>query len=95
MAEWVETLSKVPGLTAVRDFPNEAGQPIPRARVMVDRDVVGCSGDEMLARLWDRDPRVCVLHADPDSFYITPEVLAEGQSGDLMAAITDVAASGG
>ena len=29
--EWVETLSKVPGLTAVRDFPNEAGQPIPRA----------------------------------------------------------------
>ena len=94
VAEWVGTLSKVPGLTAVRDFPNEAGQPIPRAKVVVDRDVVGCSGDEMLARLWDRDPRVCVLHADPDSFYITPEVLAEGQSGDLMAAITDVATSG-
>ena len=93
VAEWVETLSKVPGLIAVRDFPNEAGQPIPRARVIVDRDVVGCTGDEMLARLWDRDPRVCVLHADPDSFYITPEVLAEGQSGDLMAAITDVATS--
>jgi seryl-tRNA(Sec) selenium transferase len=51
VAEWVDTLSKVPGLTAVRDFPNEAGQPIPRARVTVDRSVVGFSGQEMAARL--------------------------------------------
>jgi uncharacterized pyridoxal phosphate-dependent enzyme len=94
VAGWTEALSKVPGLTAVRDFPNEAGQPIPRALITVDRDVVGFSGEEMMASLWDRDPRVCVLHADPDSFYITPEVLADGQSGELIAAITDVATHG-
>jgi L-seryl-tRNA(Ser) seleniumtransferase len=91
VAEWVEALSKVPGLIAVRDFPNEAGQPIPRARVTVDRNVVGLSGEEMVARLWERDPRVCVLHADADSFYITPEVLADGESPLLISHITDVA----
>ena len=95
VAEWVDTLSKVPGLTAVRDFPNEAGQPIPRARVTVDRGIVGFSGEEMVARLWDRNPRICVLHADADSFYITPEVLAEGESPLLIGHITDVAAGGG
>jgi D-glucosaminate-6-phosphate ammonia-lyase len=91
VAGWVGELSKIPGLTAVRDFPNEAGQPIPRARITVDRSVVGFSGDEMVARLWDRDPRVCVLHADPDSFYITPEVLAEGEAPLLIDHIIDVA----
>lgn len=95
VAGWVETLSKVPGLTAVRDFPNEAGQPIPRACVTVDKNVVGFSGAEMVERLWDRDPRVCVLHADADSFYITPEVLAPGESPLLIGHITDVATSAG
>jgi uncharacterized pyridoxal phosphate-dependent enzyme len=93
VAEWVDTLSKVPGLAAVRDFPNEAGQPIPRVRVTVDRNVVGFSGEEMVARLWELDPRVCVLHADADSFYITPEVLAEDEAPLLIGHITDVANS--
>ena len=89
VAEWVDTLSKVPGLTAVRDFPNEAGQPIPRVRVTVDRAVVGLSGEEMIARLWDRDPRVCVLHGDADSFFMTPEVIAEGEGPLLIGHIID------
>jgi hypothetical protein len=53
--------------------------------------VVGFSGEEMVARLWDLDPRVCVLHADADSFYITPEMLADGESPLLISHITDVA----
>jgi uncharacterized pyridoxal phosphate-dependent enzyme len=95
VAEWVDTLSKVPGLAAVRDFPNEAGQPIPRARVTVDRNVVGFSGEEMVARLWDLDPRVCVHDGDADSFYITPEMLAEGEAPALIGHIIDVASSTG
>jgi uncharacterized pyridoxal phosphate-dependent enzyme len=95
VADWVETLSKVPGLTAVRDFPNEAGQPVPRARVTVDAERTGVSGDEMIAKLWDLDPRVCVLRADSDSFYITPETLAAGEAPILAAQIVDVATAAG
>jgi len=95
VAEWVEALSSVPGLSAVRDFPNEAGQPIPRVRITIDRSVVGFSGDEMIARLWERNPRVCVLHADADSFYITPEVLADGEAPLVIKHIADVATGAG
>src|SRR5258708_25492596 len=45
VAGWVDTLSKGPGLTAVRDFPNEAGEPIPPARVSVDPEVVVFGGE--------------------------------------------------
>ena len=92
--DWIDDLSKVPGLTAIRDFPNEAGQPIPRARVTIDGNLTGLSGAEMIARLWDRDPRVCVLHADADSFYITPETLAAGDAKLVAAAIAEVAMAG-
>jgi uncharacterized pyridoxal phosphate-dependent enzyme len=93
--EWIDSLSRVPGLTAVRDFPNEAGQPVPRARITVDHQQVGLSSDEMIARLWDRDPRVCVLRDDADSFYITPETLAPGEAPLLAAQIVDVATAAG
>jgi D-glucosaminate-6-phosphate ammonia-lyase len=93
--DWIDALSRVPGLTAVRDFPNEAGQPIPRVMVTADRDVTGISGDEMLARLWERDPRVCVLHANADSFYLTPETLSPGEAPLVIAAIGEVATAAG
>jgi D-glucosaminate-6-phosphate ammonia-lyase len=93
--DWIGALSKVPGLTAVRDFPNEAGQPIPRVKVTADRHVTGISGDDMLTTLWERDPRVCVLHADPDSFYLTPETLSPGEAPLVAAAIAEVAAAAG
>jgi uncharacterized pyridoxal phosphate-dependent enzyme len=95
VAGWVETLSKIPGICAARDFPNEAGQPIPRARVTVDKSVLGFTGSDMVARLWSRDPRICVLHADTDSFYITPEVLAPGESPLLIDHIAAVATGSG
>jgi uncharacterized pyridoxal phosphate-dependent enzyme len=87
---WIDTLSKVQGLTAERDFPNEAGQPIPRARVTVDRELAGISCDELIATLWDQDPRVCVLREHgADAFYMTPETLAPGQAPWLAAQIAD------
>lgn len=91
VADWVQSLSAVPGLTASRDYPNEAGQPIPRARVTVDRDVIGFDAEEMVARLWDGEPRVYVHAGDADCFYITPETLAAGEAVLLAAQIARVA----
>ena len=93
--DWIDTLSAVRGLTATRDFPNEAGQPVPRVRVTVDNKQTGLTGDEMIARLWDRDPRVCVLRDDADSFFITPETLAAGEAPLLAAQILEVATASG
>jgi L-seryl-tRNA(Ser) seleniumtransferase len=91
--DWVDTLCRVQGLTAVRDFPNEAGQPVPRVKVTVDPHLAGVSSDELIARLWDQDPRVCVLRGDESSFFITPETLAPGEAPLLAAQIVAAAAA--
>jgi L-seryl-tRNA(Ser) seleniumtransferase len=87
---WVDALSHVPGLTASRDFPNEAGQPIPRVRVTVDPSAAGADADEIRARLWAADPRVLVLRGGADSFFMTPDTLAPGEATSLVARIAQV-----
>lgn len=72
---WVAALNDVPGLCAVREFPNEAGQPVPRVRVTVDSAACGLTADEVRERLWSGNPRVLVLPADQSSFHITPDTL--------------------
>jgi D-glucosaminate-6-phosphate ammonia-lyase len=84
---WVEVLDKVGGLTAVRDFPNEAGQTVPRVKVTVDPQLAGITSNQLVAKLWDQDPRVCVLHGDDTCFYITPETLLPGEEPVLVAEI--------
>src|ERR1051326_2473390 len=55
---WLGGLAGIPGLSAHRVFPNEAGQPIPRVLIEVDVARVGRNGIELAACLWDRDPRI-------------------------------------
>lgn len=83
---WVDALDQVPGLTAARDFPNEAGQPVPRVRVTVDR-AIGVDADEIRARLWAGDPRVLVLRGDADTFFISPDTLAPGDEQTVVQRI--------
>ena len=89
VAGWAAALSTQPGVTAERAFPNEAGQSVPRLRVTIDHAGSGTTSDAVIARLWDMDPRVLVLRADPHSFYITPETLLPGQSDELESKIVE------
>jgi L-seryl-tRNA(Ser) seleniumtransferase len=80
VAGWLRELDGVPGLRVRREELNEAGQPVPRVLV----EVAGAaSGDKVRARMWDGDPRVHVLRASPDAFYLTPDTLAPGEA-DLV-----------
>lgn len=78
VAGWIDALDGVSGLTAAREELNEAGQPIPRVLVTAP------GADELRAELWDGDPRVHVLRATADSFYLTPDTLEPGQA-ELVA----------
>ena len=42
VAEWSAALNALPGVSARRDFPNEAGQPLPRCRVTIEPETAGC-----------------------------------------------------
>jgi L-seryl-tRNA(Ser) seleniumtransferase len=87
---WVAALNDVNGLRAVREFPNEAGQPVPRVRVTVDSQTCSMTGDDIRERLWAGNPRVLVLRADQSSFHITPDTLEQKEAFIVAERIVDV-----
>ena len=91
---WIEHFRGLPGVSASRDFPNEAGQPTPRCRVTFVGET-GLSGAEAVRLLWEGDPRIAVSVAGPDAISMTPELLEEGDESTLLdriAALSRVAA---
>jgi L-seryl-tRNA(Ser) seleniumtransferase len=80
---WLEHFRDVPGMTASRVFPNEAGQPTPRCRVTFSAES-GLSGAEVVRLLWEGDPRIAVAVDGPDAISMTPELLEEGEESILV-----------
>jgi L-seryl-tRNA(Ser) seleniumtransferase len=76
---WVDALDDGDGVQVRRDFPNEAGQPTPRALITLDKARCGLSGAELRQRLWDGDPRVAVAAAGDDAISISPDTLEMGE----------------
>ncbi len=61
-------------IKVVRDFPSEAGQPMPRAKV----SGFACDGQELAERLKAGQPGVLVA-ADKEALYINPQTLMDGE----------------
>ncbi len=78
VADWCATFNALPGVRAVRSFPNEAGQPLPRCEVRIDSRRVGITRDELIARLWDGSPRISVGASDEaSSILLNPMTLTD------------------
>jgi uncharacterized pyridoxal phosphate-dependent enzyme len=80
---WVERFNELPGVTARREFPNEAGQPMPRCVVECDPTSTGLTGAQLVARLWDGDPRIAVKQYGERGISMTPDTLSPGDE-DLI-----------
>jgi L-seryl-tRNA(Ser) seleniumtransferase len=91
IAGWIAALDGVAGLRARREELNEAGQPVPRVLVTV---AGARSGDEVRALLWEGDPRVHVLRASAEAFYVTPDTLAPGEADLVTDRILEVVKRG-
>lgn len=79
---WLDGLAGLPGVTVTRGYPSEAGQPHGRA-------IVGFGGDthrrdEVVAALWEGDPRVAVGVIGRDAIALNPQTLAPGQEGVVL-----------
>jgi L-seryl-tRNA(Ser) seleniumtransferase len=96
---WVAQFGRIPGLTASRVFPNEAGQPTPRCRVAFAPEL-GLTGAEAARLLWEGEPGIAVAVDGPDAISFTPELLGEGEEAVLVErigalAVREVAVAGG
>ena len=90
VAEWEESIGHCRGVAARRAFPNEAGQPTPRLRVIVNRKEAGISGADVVKALWNRDPHIAVLQDGVDAFYMTPDTLGEGEAALVVEGLAEV-----
>lgn len=74
-----ETLNPLAGVCAVREFPNEAGQPLPWCRVTLDFRVLGKSADDIVAAFLAHDPAIAVSPLNEAQFHLNPMTLNPGE----------------
>jgi L-seryl-tRNA(Ser) seleniumtransferase len=103
VAGWVRAFDGLPGVRARRDFPNEAGQPMPRCLIELD-PAAGLDGNAVRRRLWDGDPRIAVQNAgalglhvtadaldpEPRGIYLTADCLAPGEEHVVAERVLEV-----
>ncbi len=68
VAGWVQALSGCAGVTARRDFPNEAGQPTPRVYIEFDPSLAGITAEAVWQHLWSGDPAIAAARAEGKSY---------------------------
>jgi hypothetical protein len=52
---------------------------VPRAKVTLDVDKVGLTGDEIVQRLLDGDPAIAIAPDSRTTFYLNPYTLQPGE----------------
>lgn len=88
VADWIAGLRNVPGIMAEHSARSHSGQPIPRAIVTFASIAVR---DEIVAALWDMNPRIAVLPEDEYAIGLNPQLLAPGQPALVLDALRGVA----
>jgi len=92
----VERMTGLPGVAARRDFPNEAGQPMPRVRIDFDETAGGPVASNLVRQLEEGDPPIYVSSARPNGIFVNPQTLEEGQEiiiADRLRALIAVPAT--
>lgn len=84
--DWLAGLAGVPGISAERSFPSEAGQPHSRALVRV-APACRLTRDEIVDALWEQDPRIAVSAVGADAFALNPQTLEPDEERLVLAAI--------
>lgn len=75
----IQELGTVPGVSAVRSFPSEAGQPMPRAEILFDERVLHLKRDDILQALLDGEPAISMAPAGQHGIFFNPQTLQPGQ----------------
>jgi L-seryl-tRNA(Ser) seleniumtransferase len=72
VADWITGLSALPGIAVARSTRSHSGQPIPRAIVTFES---GSRRDDVVAFLWELDPRIAVLPEGKSAIGLNPQLL--------------------
>ncbi len=84
---WNKGLSGLGGITACRDFPNEAGQPAPRTYVKLSEKF---SRDVFIKELLAGEPAIAVAPADDNGIYLNPMTLRDGEEKIVLGRLLEL-----
>lgn len=87
---WCAALNQFVGVHAERSFPNEAGQPLPRAKVTIDPTKARHSRDAVVRQLEQGTPAITVSQAGSDAFYLNPMTLADGEEQVVLDRLVEI-----
>ena len=83
---WIDGLSGLPGVSAERRFPSEAGQP--HGRTIVHLGPGSRLGrKELVAALWEGEPRSAVSEVEEDAIALNPQTLEPGEDAIVLEAL--------
>ena len=89
---WIEGLQGIPGVTAERGYPSEAGQPHGRAIVRVGPPSPWTAAG-VAAALWEGTPRIAVsVVEDGAALALNPQTLEPGEDGVVLKRLREVLA---
>jgi D-glucosaminate-6-phosphate ammonia-lyase len=90
VAGWCAGLNDLPGVHAVRSFPNGAGQPVPRTLVTLDVARTGISAGEIVDQMLAGEPSIAIAPNSHESFYLNPYTLHEGEESIVLQRLREV-----
>jgi PP-loop superfamily ATP-utilizing enzyme len=92
--QWVSDFSDIKGFKPSKMVLNEAGQPLPRIKIEIEKDVFGMSARELALKLWESEPRIAVDQRNDDQeIFLTPELLTSAEIALVTARIIELAGS--
>ncbi len=90
VAGWCAALNKFPGVQAERSFPNEAGQPLPRAKIVFDAAKASLNRDQVAHHLLEGSPAISVSLAGSDGIFLNPMTLADGEEQIVLDRLLEI-----
>ncbi len=84
---WNKGLNQLDGVSACRDFPNEAGQPAPRTYLKFSEKF---SHDAVIKQLLAGEPAIAVAPADDNGIYLNPMTLQEGEEAIVLEKLLEL-----
>jgi D-glucosaminate-6-phosphate ammonia-lyase len=86
----IDAFSNQPHITARRSFPSEAGQPMPRAELILDEEALGITRDMLMTELRAGTPSIALAAAGASAVFVNPQTLMPGQEQLIISRIWQI-----
>jgi L-seryl-tRNA(Ser) seleniumtransferase len=86
----IDEFSSLPHTSARRNFPSEAGQPMPRAEIIFDEEKLSITRNDILTQLRGGEPSIELPGAGASSITVNPQTLKPGEERIIASRIKQI-----